>query len=356
MDLKTATPVIKTLLRSGRNIGLIGQPGVGKTETIEKICAELTAADIFADQAEEGDENRPVRFIPIATTTKESVDVAGLPIEQNGRTQWCPPNWIPTGDEPAVVFLDEFPQAEIPTQLGFQKLIDRALDGVEVSSRCAFIVAGNRPEDNAAAGEIPQHMRNRFSWLEIDADIESWAEWATGQGLHRSVIGFVKWKADQLNTFSADSQAYAYATPRSVTEVARIIANSDRSQWDAIAAATCGEGWAATWRQYREYEGLCPSIEEALKNPDSVQLPEQFGVAFAWTDILAHHGVERDTPERREARLQLVAQVASEGSEHRELAAKCVRDLMARDKELINDSSPTAKQLFSDLKSFFTAT
>jgi len=354
MDLRTARPIIKRFLKAGRNFGLVGQPGVGKTDTIREICASLTAADVFAHLAKPGDENRPVKFISIATTTKEAVDVSGLPCEKDGRTEWAPPSWLPTGDDVAVVFLDEFPQAEIPTQLGFQKAIDNDLDGVNLSERVVWIVAGNRVEDNAAAGDIPQHIRNRFSWLNIECDVDAWKEWAAKNHLLPSVIGFIGFRNEQLNTFSPNSEEYAYATPRSVAETARIAAMAPEEEWHAIASATCGAQWAAEWNQYREFEGRCPDIKDALKNPDGFEFPTEFGVTFAFTNLIAHGVDKSDSEDSRKARLRLIERLFDE-TDHKELASKTYRSLCAGDSTFLTMDCPEIDRLYDKLDSFLAA-
>lgn len=341
MNLNAIASVLAPCVRVGENIGLIGQPGVGKTEFVREFVKTLRASDIRPELAEPGDEDRPVRFVSIATTTKESVDFAGLPQIENGRTTWCPPSWVPTGNEACVVFLDEFPQAELPTQLAAQKMIDRDLDGVAVSPRAIFIVAGNRPEDNAGANEIPTHLRNRFTWFNVEADALSWCNWADANDVAPEVVEFIRFRPEMLNRFDATSDANAFATPRSVTRFAAIYRHCREEQVMSLAAAKLGAEWAAEFSQYLALYKRVPSVKALLDNPDSVPIPSEFGIQLALASAIVRH-LKADKS-RLSAVTSVVQRIIDSGA--KEVAAKCLRDIAGVAPEMFQD--PKAAKLFA---------
>ncbi len=323
MNLNTLNELLPALSIAGANIGLLGQPGVGKTEFVRSWAKTLKASDIRPDLAEPGDDQKPVRFISIACTTKESVDVSGLMQIENGVTKWSPPEWVPRDNEACVVFLDEFPQADLPTQLAFQKLIDRDLDGAEVSPRALFVVAGNRVADNAGANEMPMHLRNRFAWFDIETDVDSWRKWAEENGVLKVVIDFIAYRPTLLNQFDPKSKANAYATPRSITRLASVLKHTQPIHWLTMAAAICGPTWAAEFEQFRKLHASLPSIEAVLDAPDTHALPMDFGVLNALSTAIVRAAVK--DANRLNAVVTIIERMYHQGSG--ELAAKSLRDL-----------------------------
>ena len=327
MNLNTLTELLPALAASGLNIGLLGQPGVGKTEFVREWAKTLKASDIRPDLAEAGDDQKPVRFISVATTTKESVDVSGLMQIENGVTKWAPPEWVPRDNEAAIVFLDEFPQSELPTQLAFQKLIDRDLDGANVSKRALFIVAGNRAADNAGVNEMPSHLRNRFAWFDIETDVDGWKQWASANGVLKIVIDFISFRPKMLNTFNPKCKDNAYATPRSITRLSDVLKRtSNQMHWMTLAAAICGPAWAAEFEQFRKLQSDLPSVDDVLKSPETFTMPSDFGVLNALGGAI----VEAAAADRSkiDAAMTIIGRMYHTGKS--EIASKCLRDIANR--------------------------
>ncbi len=328
MNLNCISAVLPPCFSAGHNVGLLGQPGVGKTEFVRSFVATLRASQIRPELAEPGDDEKPVRFISVATTTKEAVDVSGCPAIRDGVTVWNPPAWVPSGNEAAVVFLDEFPQADIPTQLAFQKLIDRDLDGCDVSPRAVFVIAGNRIEDNAGANEIPQHLRNRFSWFTVECDAAQWCEWAQSHGVPQVVVEFIRSRPEMLNRFDAASDALSYATPRSVTRFGgKLGGMTNEAVIDALAAADCGAEWAAEFRQFRQLYAQMPDIDVVLQNPTTHPLPSDLGILLAFSSSLV--AAAKADKSRSKAVVTVIDRMFDAGAQ--EVAAKTMRDVVASD-------------------------
>lgn len=344
MNIASIIELLAPLAAAGHNIGLTGQPGVGKTESIKAWAATLKAVDIRPDLAEPGDEDKPVQFINLSLTTKESVDVSGLMEIRDGVTKWSPPEWIPRGNTPAVVFMDEFCQAEIPTMLGFQKLIDRQLDGCDVSQRALFIIAGNRPEDNAGVNDIPSHLRNRFCWFTADCDVAAWRAWAEENGVLQVVIDFIAYRPEMLNRFDAKSKENSYATPRSVTRFSSVAKLAKPEQWMCLAAGICGITWAAEFMQFVKLYNTIPCVDEVLDNAGTFKLPTEFGILNALTSAIIR--AAKADRSRSGAVIQVVERIYEQGS--CELAAKMLRDISAICPEIF--SVPATGRLFAKMQ------
>lgn len=324
MNLNTLNELLPALSIAGANIGLLGQPGVGKTEFVRSWAKTLKASDIRPDLAEPGDDQKPVRFISIPVSTKEAVDVSGLMQIQDGVTKWAPPEWVPRDNAVCIVFLDEFAQADIAVQNAFQKLIDRDLDGCKVSERALFVIASNRPEDKSGVNDMPMHIRNRFAWFDIETDVSGWRAWAEQNGVHQTVIDFIAFRPSMLNQFDPKSKANAYATPRSVTRFAKVIENAKPINWMPLATAICGATWAAEFEQFRRLQKDLPSIDEVLRNPETHVLPQEFGVLNAMSTAIVRAAARDKT--KVDAVLTIIERMYNNGS--CEVASKTIRDLV----------------------------
>jgi MoxR-like ATPase len=349
MNITSIIDLLGPLAAAGVNIGLTGQPGVGKTESIKAWASTLKASDIRPDLAEPGDDDRPVRFIPISVSTKESVDVSGLPHIEGSVTKWSPPDWVPTGNTAAVVFLDEFMAGDAAVQLAFQRLVDRDLDGCQVSPRALFIIAGNRPEDGCHASEVPMHIRNRCCWFEVDADVPAWRSWAEQNGVLKVVIDFIGYRPQLLNQFSAKLKTNAYATPRSVTRLSSVLERADKAHWMMLAAGMCGPTFAAELMQFVKLYDAIPSIDDVLNNASTYELPNDFGVLNALTSAVIR--AAKADKSKSAAVVTLVGRIFDNG--HGELAAKMLRDISAVCPEIF--ATPGTATLFAKMQPLLSA-
>jgi hypothetical protein len=339
MNLSQTKRHFATFARTGDTVGLIGPPGIGKTWTIEDWVRELKASDIRPDLAEPGDDKKPVKLIVRSLTTMEPVDVVGPPVVENGRSRNAVPSWIPTGNEAAVVFLDEALQADFETQKAAARLIDRQVDGCDVSPRCLFIIASNGDEDGCGVVEPPRHLLNRVSWFTVASDKASWLQWAAGNDVFEPVVDFIRNTPESnLNAFNADSTAKAYATERSVTKLAKQIEGAPMHDWRDLAEATCGSTWAATFIEWLRVNHHMPSIEDVLTNPGIVTLPTNFGILRAVIRAVIDYGVS-EPGKYREPVLELLVRI-KETTNHKELAAMGLRDLCTRDGEYSDGRVP----------------
>ena len=95
---------------------LHGRPGIGKTEIVQQLADET--GSVLHD---------------LRLTTIEPPDLRGLPFydHEARRTVWYPPEDLPHGEAPAILFLDELtaaPPSLQPTVYGLlQERRDRAL-------------------------------------------------------------------------------------------------------------------------------------------------------------------------------------------------------------------------------------
>lgn len=166
--------IMQACIRAGVPFGLVGNPGVGKTATIEAMAKTL---------------GREVINLSLSTMLPE--DIAGLPfptkinIGSDKKEQmvdaacYAMPVWQQRllHNSNAILFLDEFSTAIPTTQHAFLQLVqNRRLPGSDLpfSKNVAIIIAMN-PADQAGGSSLDLPIANRFAWFTFNPDFNDWA-------------------------------------------------------------------------------------------------------------------------------------------------------------------------------------
>ncbi len=215
---------------------LHGRPGVGKSQLVRTLAAEIGA-----------------ELYDVRLTTVEPQDLRGLPYYDHAakKTRWYRPEDLPEDEgRPAVLFLDELTAASPylqPTVYGL--LQERRIGRHALPASVLVLAAGNTVEDGAVAYEMGTALSDRLIHMLVEADPVDWIEnYAVPRGLHPAVIAFIRTRADLLETTEralAEARMIA-TTPRSWERVSEILhAGPERRLRDIMVAGTVGEAVAA---------------------------------------------------------------------------------------------------------------
>ena len=166
---KTFTELI-ACVNSGTPFGWVGDPGVGKTATIQAV-ADATGREL----------------INLSLSTLPAEDVAGIPYPSKEKigedieptAVYAKPWWQRRllANPHCILFLDEFSTAFPSTQHAFLQIIqDRRLPSSETrfSDDVAIIIAMN-PSEQAGGNELGLPIANRMSWYKFEANYDDWA-------------------------------------------------------------------------------------------------------------------------------------------------------------------------------------
>lgn len=214
---------------------LHGRPGIGKTEIVQQLADET--GSVLHD---------------LRLTTIEPPDLRGLPFydHEARRTVWYPPEDLPHGEAPAILFLDELtaaPPSLQPTVYGL--LQERRVGRYRLPESTFVVAAGNAVEDGAVAYEIGTALSDRLVHLSLRAEASDWlARYAVPRGVNAAVCAFIRTRPDLLDTTEAALRdgAVIACTPRSWVRAGAIMdAVPDAGLREVLLAGTLGEGPAA---------------------------------------------------------------------------------------------------------------
>ena len=243
--------------KNKRPVFLWGPPGIGKSELVADLAAELGGhmIDLRLGQMEPTD----IRGIPFFNKTNEKMD-------------WAPPIDLPDEEMASkypivVLFLDEMNSAAPSVQAaGYQLILNRRIGKYVLPDNVVIVAAGNRESDKGVSYRMPSPLANRFVHLEVAKDFDSWFQWAVKHNIHQDVVGYISFAKQALFDFDPKSASRAFATPRSWTFVSQFLEDEDASDAELtdLIAGTVGEGTAISFMAHRKVAGQMPKPEEVL--------------------------------------------------------------------------------------------
>ena len=270
---------MQILLAANIPVLLWGDPGTGKTHTIEA----------FARRA--GWET-----VSVIASIHDPTDFAGLPVRTDAGVVFEPPAWArrtAQGDGVSLVFFDEVNTAVPATQNALMRVVlEGRVGDLHLGDGVRFAAAANPPEHNSAAWDLSAPLANRFAHLDWPVSYQDWKAgylggWPDPEPLDLDAAAvdphgreMVKWmQASFLATRPGlvcevpdnATTARGWPSPRSWERLAECFAiadtaaASDEVRW-LVASALVGDGAAAEYLAYLRNLDL-PDPAELLAHP-----------------------------------------------------------------------------------------
>ena len=152
---------LQVLLTAGVPVLLWGDPGTGKTATIERYATEAG----WAMQA-------------VVASLHDPTDFSGLPVRDGASVTYVPPEWareIATYDGMTLVFLDEVNTAAPATQNALMRVIQEHRVGyLHLGESVRFVAAANPAGQNSGAWDLSAPLANRFAHLDWPLRLTEW--------------------------------------------------------------------------------------------------------------------------------------------------------------------------------------
>lgn len=248
---------LKKCFEKQRPVFLWGPPGIGKSELVADITAEMKG-----------------HMIDLRLGQMDPTDIRGIPFynKENGLMDWAPPIDLPS-DELAkqypvvVLFLDEMNSSAPAVQAAaYQLILNRRVGKYKLPDNVVMVAAGNRESDKGVVYRMPTPLANRFIHQEMRVDFESWEQWAVKNKIHKDVIGYLAYSKQDLYDFDPKSSSRAFATPRSWSFVSEILSDedTDKNVLLNLIAGAVGEGLAVKFMAHRKVASQMPNPTDIL--------------------------------------------------------------------------------------------
>lgn len=306
--LGEAYALVKAMVSIRRPVLLTGAPGIGKSEWITELAADL---------------NRKL-FDGLRASMLDAVDVRGMPVPDivANLTRWIPPAFFPRdADGPSILFLDELTRGNTLVMNALMSLSIPPFKAGEYTlpDQCSIIAATNRDIDGSGLFKMPKALANRYLHLNIVVDVDEWIGWAYDHSIEPIVIAFIRSRPKLLNVVDPDKtqprrmgtaqanpemleyitydpKMMAFPTPRSVAGVSAIVAQHlpDRQEYLGITG-TVGREWAVQFAAFAPiYRTLSAGIDYVIDHPDTAPVPgsDKLMERYALASALAHYATE----------------------------------------------------------------
>jgi hypothetical protein len=271
INVSEASKHLHSIIRGGLKTSVMmwGAPGIGKSSVVNKVAKD-NEMDVI-----------DVRLSQLAPT-----DIRGLPYVEEGAARFAPPSFLPQSGR-GILFLDEINLAPPAVQnVGMQLVLDRKVGDYTVPDGWFIIAAGNRVKDRAAVSQMPAPLTNRFIHFTVEADLNSWKEYALTSGVKEEIVSFLNFRPNLLHSFNKD--AIAWPSPRSWDFA------SDLMKIGLPVDAAVGEGAAAEFNSFVKLYSKLPDVEKVLAGDKSVKIPKEPSILFAITGALVSRSETAD--------------------------------------------------------------
>lgn len=246
-------------VRTMPSVMLWGPPGVGKSQAVRQIAAELHEST-----------GKDVRVTDVRLLLFNPIDLRGIPTANADKTLavWLKPQIFQMDPSDGVInmlFLDEISAAPQSVQAAaYQITLDRVVGEHKLPENCIVIAAGNRTTDKSVAYKMPKALANRLLHIEVEGSFKAWKAWAIGAGIHEKVIGFLSFRQSRLMGFDPGRDDLAFPTPRSWEMVSNILSSvsDDAEAVYPLIAGVVGTGTAVEFRTWAKVYRELPSIED----------------------------------------------------------------------------------------------
>ncbi len=291
-----AKELVKKLRRLKISFMLWGATGVGKSETVRQLAAEVNA------------ELRDIRLCQ-----KQPTDIGGLPAldHETRQTVFYPPAFLaPRNDGKAVVlFFDEISLAPDDTRSAVLGILEeRRQESVEIPDNWIIVAAGNRPEDLANARGLGAAANRRLLHIVIEPQMEATLKHFIKIKVAPEVLAFLKVFPQHLSgEESARTQKHElYPRPASWEKVSNVLGElrgADKRTKHLAVAGIIGDSVAAEFMLLAEEIKNMKSVDELLeiqrKTPSKIGrfLPDTVNGLYALSFAIASRASEETAVE-----------------------------------------------------------
>jgi hypothetical protein len=246
---------------------IFGPPGCGKSELPRQVFPQIAKemkrtflewTDLAIEQKLEA-INNPEKywvFCDQRVGQMDSTDLRGIPNMVNSEMlETIPMSWVIYFTKKGAagsIFFDELNlAAPVVAGQAYQIINERAIADRRLADDVFVFGAGNRAGvDQAFVHEMPFPLKDRFCELEIEPDVESWTEWASGK-VNPHLVAFIQWKSSYLYKVD-EKKSCKSSTPRGIVRASKMLEGEEVTSNNAhmLISISVGEAFATEFQAY----------------------------------------------------------------------------------------------------------
>lgn len=263
--------LLKILMNAGESGLITGAPGIGKTDIVKKVHAEIGR-----------------RLFILHPVVMDPTDFKGLPFVVEGEARFLTYDFLEEicdTKEPLTVFFDDLGHAPSAVQSAIMQIwLEKSINGKRVSPLVNFLAATNRKSDRAGVNSIIEPLKSRATTiLELVPDLDSFTNWAFDNDMPHELIAFVRFRPGLLTDFKPTHDVINSPCPRTLAALGRLYRilnpeNGPKTENNLACpayAGAVGEGGATEWIGFLETYKTLPDPDLVLMNPKEAPIPDE---------------------------------------------------------------------------------
>lgn len=188
-DSVSEDDLIKGAIESDLSVFLHGRSSEGKSARIKQIDPDC-------------------EILYLRNVTPDYLNGKSVYDASTGKMIDIPPTWYKRlaqkcekePDKLHLLFFDEITNALPSIQgMAYNIILDKEVNGIwKLPDNTRVVAAGNETKDSLAASELAEPLFNRFVHVYVKTNLEDWLKWASGAGIHPSVMSFVAYGGERV--------------------------------------------------------------------------------------------------------------------------------------------------------------
>lgn len=285
--LQDIPQLVARAIRTGTNLHMVGEPGIGKTEVIEQTV----------DQIQEQDKD--FWFGSMYTPALSPVDfTVAMPDTKSGELKTYHsdrlPNGFDTPDLRGILFLGERDNADPATNKALQKYINNE-DMGGLRKPKGVIVISDSNDVGHRSGAVQQSLallsRSRLLSIVVDPDVT--LKYFGEIGINPYVQAYLSLRKEHVSTFDSVLKSREYrvwANPRAWERVSKGLNDADEHQQTLSNEEIIGDLGEAVGREFVGFMHAATklvSYDEIIADPKKAPKPDSMSDTYAIIAMLA---------------------------------------------------------------------
>ena len=265
-----------------RPLFLMGPPGIGKTEIMTQIAAELG-----------------IGLVSYSMTHHTRQSALGLPVirhkvydgEEYDVSEYTMSEIIAsvydmrekTGIKNGILFLDEIncvSETLMPVMLQFLQY--KVFGGHKLPEGWVVVTAGNPPEYNNSVREFDVVTRDRLKHIDVEPDFEVWKEFAAANDVHNAVLTYLEIKPQHFYKTETTVNGKSFVTARGWDDLGNMLKVYENCGIDGdkelisqyIQNENIAADFAAYYELYKKYKSDY-KISDILENKADADIKQR---------------------------------------------------------------------------------
>ena len=206
-----------------RPIFMLGAPGIGKTAIMEQIAVELGIALVSYSMTHHTRQSAlGLPFIKHKTYGNMEYDVSEYTMSEIISSIY--ETMEKSGVKEGILFLDEIncvSETLAPSMLQFLQY--KVFGKHSVPEGWVIVTAGNPPEYNKSVREFDVVTLDRLKVINVEADFDTWKQYAVDKGVHNAIISFLELKKEYFYCMETTVKGRSYVTARGWEDLSDIL-------------------------------------------------------------------------------------------------------------------------------------